>query len=101
MSWKGRLLDKVTSHPVVIAALSQDQRQRALEEVAQSETAPSIAPPARGDDVSPPSYNSTQHLLNQSATTLMPDRDDDELSSIQYRSRSDTPATSSVPSIVV
>ncbi|KAG8721979.1 hypothetical protein FRC08_008075 [Ceratobasidium sp. 394] len=93
MAWKGRLLDKVTSRPVVLAALSQDQRQRALEEVAQSETTPSIAPPARGDDVSPPSYNSMQHLLSQSATTLM--------SPIQYRSQHDTPATSSVSSIVV
>ncbi|KAG9127125.1 hypothetical protein FRC07_000542 [Ceratobasidium sp. 392] len=111
-AWKGRLLDKVTSHPIVLAALSQDLRQQALEEVAQSETTPSIAPPARGDeryteprtlttDVPPPSYNSTQHLLTQSATTLGPNQDEDELSSIHYRSRFDTPTTSSVSSIVV
>ncbi|CEL59802.1 hypothetical protein RSOLAG1IB_03736 [Rhizoctonia solani AG-1 IB] len=81
-SWKGRLLDKITSHPVAIAALSHAERQRATEEVAQIETAPSIAPPFRSDDVSPPSYTSTQHLLNGSSTTLMPYRMEDELSSI-------------------
>ncbi|QRV72664.1 hypothetical protein RhiJN_00678 [Ceratobasidium sp. AG-Ba] len=99
--WKGRLIDKVSSHPVILAALSQDHRQRALDEVAQSETTQLIAPPARGDDVPPPSYNSTQHLLGQSTITLQPGQDEDEISSIQYRSRFDTPTASSVSSIVV
>ncbi|CAE6470142.1 unnamed protein product [Rhizoctonia solani] len=94
-AWKGRLLDKVTSHPIAIAALSHSERQRAIEEVAQIETTPSIAPPSRNDDVPPPSYTSTQHLLNESSMTLMPQRAEDELSSISYRSNIDTPTTGS------
>ncbi|QRW16256.1 hypothetical protein RhiXN_04257 [Rhizoctonia solani] len=70
-TWKGRLLDKVTSHPVVIAALSHSERQRAIEEVALVETAPSIAPPSLNDDIPPPSYISTQRLVNGSFVTLM------------------------------
>lgn len=97
-SWKGRLLDKVSSLPVVLAALDQDHRQRALDEVAQNETTPSVAPPARSADIPPPSY-STQHLLGQSTTTLRLDEDD--ISFAQHRSRFDTPTASSVSSIAV
>ncbi|CAE7083826.1 unnamed protein product [Rhizoctonia solani] len=96
MAWKGRFLDKVISHPIAIAALSHSERQRAIEEVAQIEMAPSIAPPFRNDDVPPPSYVSTQHLLNESSATLMPQCMDDELSSISYRSNIDTPSTGSI-----
>ncbi|KAH7343530.1 hypothetical protein B0J17DRAFT_713705 [Rhizoctonia solani] len=95
-AWKGRLLDKVTSHPIAIAALNHSERQRAIEEVAQIETAPSVAPPSRNDDVPPPAYTSTQHLLNESSTTLTAQRMEDELSSISYRSNIDTPTTGSV-----
>lgn len=93
MAWKGRLLDKVTTQPIILAALSHAERQRAAEEVAQIETAPSIAPPARSDDVPPPSYGSTQRLVNGSTATLMPARMEDELSSISYRSNIDTPTS--------
>lgn len=48
-AWKGRLLDKVTNHPITLAALGHAERQRAIEEVAQLETAPSIAPPSRNE----------------------------------------------------
>ncbi|CAE6350521.1 unnamed protein product [Rhizoctonia solani] len=95
-TWKGRLLDKVTSHPVVIAALSHSERQRAIEEVALVETAPSIAPPSLNDDIPPPSYISTQRLVNGSFVTLMAHHMEDEMSSISYRSNIDTPTTGSV-----
>ncbi|KDN51257.1 hypothetical protein RSAG8_00886, partial [Rhizoctonia solani AG-8 WAC10335] len=96
MAWKGRFLDKVTSHPIAIAALSHSERQRAIEEVVQIEAAPSIAPPSRNDDVPPPSYVSTQHLPTGRSPTLMPRRMEDELSSISHRPNIDTPTTSSV-----
>ncbi|CAE6394824.1 unnamed protein product [Rhizoctonia solani] len=96
LSWKGRFLDKVTSHPVAITALSHLERQQALEEVAQIETAPSIAPPSRNDDVPPPSYMSTQQLVNGSSMTFTPHLMEDELSSISYRSNIDTPTTGSI-----
>ncbi|CAE6497853.1 unnamed protein product [Rhizoctonia solani] len=98
MVWKGRLLDKVISHPIAIAALSHSERQRAIEEVAQTETTPSIAPPSQNDDVPPPAYVSTQPLPNESSTAFMPDSEsvENELPPISYRSSIGTPTPSRI-----